>query len=208
MINELSKIKLCFKEINKKLFFFNFCINNIYFCCLEISIVLIMWLSFNNFFMFIITLIIFSVLIFFHVKKFREEIFNNENFEKIEGYNDYWIDFKYQALKECLLKEFHRDELILKIKNYINLLEEEYSSKHISIVEKNPIFSISFAIFIAILNNSGVFNNDKNIGFIAFFFLLSVFGMIFSIIAHPVISFNNEKQLIYLLKLLSKELEN
>jgi len=210
MIEEISKIKESFNEVNKKISLKNFCFDNLFLCCLEIILIGIIFLNkmigLNGL---IILLIFFSTLIivYFHFKKFREKLFKNEDINPIKEYSDFWLDFKYQILKNKLKEKLSISDLNViqcKLDDYIKILEEEYLSKQ-NLIEKNPIFSISFAIFIAILG-SGVLNKGKDLDFLASFFLLSIMGIMISLIIHPLFSFNKEKQLIFLLKLLKYEL--
>ena len=210
MLEELARVKEYFKKVNKEISFWNFCKKKLLFCCMEIILVFmvlfIVQQNKHNLFLLLILLIIFFFLIYFHLKKFTKEIFSQEGIEKIEGYSEYWLDFKYQKLRKCLEEKMGILEST-KISKYIDLLTDEYKSKHINFIERNPVFSISFTIFIAILS-SGIMSKGSDLVFVAFLFLLSIMGMIVSVLIHPLFSFNNEKQLIFLLTLLEKELNN
>jgi len=208
MIEELARVKECFKKVNKEISFWNFCKKKPLFCCGELLILIFFILLpvKEHIWLFLILLIGFYILVYFHLKLFRDYLFSSENISEIKGYSEYWLDFKYQELKKCIEDKIENLNST-KIRDYIHILNDEYKSKQVSFIERNPVFSISFAVFIAIVS-SGIMDKGSDLKLMAFLFLLSIVGMIISIPIHSLFSFTNEKQLIFLLTLLEKELNN
>ena len=191
-MEELEKVKTCFDSINKEISLFskkNIIFKIIMWVILIVG-VLIIFFNKSYFIYFSLFIVPFIIII---INRFRKFLFNKYSYNKMEHYKKWWLDFKYQKLKDCIVEKNIQKENI----NYIiSLLEEEQRLFKKSFIDKNPIFVISFGVFIAIMSSGSL---DKKI--VNIIFIISIVGMCISFYIQPLL-FSNEEQLIYLLNLL------
>jgi len=197
-MEELEKVKTCFDSINKEISLFsyknnkiiigeNFIFKIMMWVILLIGILIIFFKE-NYFIYFSLFLIPFIIII---VSIFRKFLFNKYSYKEMKHYKKWWLDFKYQKLRDCIIEKNIDKE---KISHIISLLEEEQELVKKSFIDKNPMFVISFAVFIAVMSSGSLDRKIVNIVFI-----LSIIGMFISFYVQPLL-FSNEEQLIYLLK--------
>ena len=186
-INEIFKI---WNFINKELSIKNAC-KKFKGRCLIISLLFIFVIFyFNelNIGVFIIIMYLIGMIFVNLMNKFRKKIITDNQLDSIDNFKDYWLDIKYFLLKNEISKN---NNLKRNLNIIIKEIEEYHSIKNMSIVEKNPVFSISFAILLAVLS-SGILDKGNDLVIMVFFFAISIIGIIVATEVHPIISFNKE----------------
>jgi len=205
MLERMNEVFEIWNSINKELSLRKACFIFKGRCIFIFILFLIIVFYFNNLHIGIFIFAIIIGIIFADLmKKFREKIIKEKKIESLNHFQNYWLDIKYFLLK----KEINnRDYLNKSLNDIVKNIKNLNSITNISLVEKNPVFVVSFAILLAILS-SGNLNNGKDLYILAFFFILSIIGIFISFQIHPLFSFNKDKQLLFLLEILVKENEH
>jgi len=195
-MKELALLKECYSDILKSFKLKNVCLLNKFQCfgiLVSTSMYVVFWEQYRLISMlFLVVLVLFIVWL---IKAFDKKLYSS-----VEAYHQYrknFLDYKFQKLLTCVEKKK------IDIEKVYSLLEEEVNINQFSIIEKNPIFVVSFAILLAVMSTG-----DLDALVLNFFFIIAVLGIIFSFLLNDLFVWNKDKELLFLVKMILNERDN